>query len=108
MQYDRRTILGALAAGAGGLALARPASSQESRLFSGEKVDDTVVLRSPSGASILRYVRDRLPEGEKGPSVEGGCFTHPIYTPQGEVVTDLAPADHPHHRGVFCGWVEME
>jgi hypothetical protein len=40
--------------------------------------------------------------------VEGTCFTHPLYTPSGEVVTDLAPADHPHHRGVFCAWVALE
>jgi hypothetical protein len=28
-------------------------------------------------------------------------------TPGGVVVTDFAPSDHRHHRGLFLGWVEM-
>jgi hypothetical protein len=52
-------------------------------------------------------VTGALPAGEKGPAVESACYLHPIRTPKGEVVTDLAPADHPHHRGVFVGWVQM-
>jgi hypothetical protein len=39
--------------------------------------------------------------------VDSGDFFHPVYTPRGVVITDLAPSDHPHHRGVFLGWVEM-
>ena len=77
-------------------------------MFSARHDDHTITLRAPLGAPVLRYVRDRLPEGEKSPSVEGGAYTHPVYTPSGEVVTDLAPADHPHHRGVFCGWVQLD
>lgn len=40
-------------------------------------------------------------------AVESGCFFHPLCTPSGVATTDLAPADHPHHRGVFFGFVEM-
>jgi hypothetical protein len=39
--------------------------------------------------------------------VNSGGFFHPLTTPAGVVVTDLAPDDHRHHRGVFLAWVEM-
>jgi hypothetical protein len=40
-------------------------------------------------------------------SVESGCYFHPLATPKGIVITDVAPADHLHHRGVFLAFVEM-
>src|SRR5688500_5070927 len=67
-----------------------------------------VILKNLAGKPILRYVFGKLPAGEKAPWVLGTCFTHPLYTPGGDVATDLAPADHPHHRGVFCAWVRVE
>lgn len=103
---NRREILGAMAASTlmGGWA----AADDDPAGFTGERSDGVVWLRNPDGKPVLRYVHEKLPEGEKGPSVEGACFTHPIYTPGGDQVTDMAPADHPHHRGVFCGWVKVE
>lgn len=32
------------------------------------------------------------------------CYLHPVYTPDGVVVTDDFPKDHYHHRGVFWTW----
>jgi hypothetical protein len=31
-----------------------------------------------------------------------------VRTPTGEIVTALAPDDHPHHRGIFFGWHDSE
>ena len=104
MKLDRRMLLGA---GAGAL-LARRVGAEDAMEFRGERTDDLVVLRTAAGKPVLRYVHDKLPSGEPPPSVPGTCFTHPVYTPAGEIVTDLAPADHPHHRGVFCAWIEVD
>ena len=52
----------------------------------------TYQLKAPAGAGL---------------PVDSGGFFHPVTTPSGVVVTDLAPADHRHHRGVFLAWVEM-
>jgi hypothetical protein len=38
---------------------------------------------------------------------QSACYFHPLTTPKGVVLTEVAPADHPHHRGIFFGWVEM-
>jgi len=32
------------------------------------------------------------------------CYVHPLYAPDGTVLTDDFPADHYHHRGVFWAW----
>ncbi|MEL7588983.1 MAG: DUF6807 family protein [Prolixibacteraceae bacterium] len=34
-------------------------------------------------------------------------FLHPVYLPDGTVVTENAPADHVHHRGVFWAWHQI-
>lgn len=39
--------------------------------------------------------------------IESACYFHPLKTPAGVTVTEVAPFDHPHHRGVFLGFVEM-
>ncbi len=53
----------------------------------------------------MRYQLSR--PGLGGPQVESGCYFHPVTTPAGVVVTQVAPEDHRHHRGIFVGWVEM-
>lgn len=55
--------------------------------------------------SILKYQLKRPSLG--GPAVESGGYVHPLCTPAGVPLTEVAPDDHRHHRGVFCGWVEM-
>lgn len=35
------------------------------------------------------------------------CYFHPLTTPSGLVLTDVAPDDHLHHRGAFCAWLEV-
>lgn len=54
---------------------------------------------------VMRYQLIRPSLG--GPQVESGCYFHPVTTPAGLVVTQVAPDDHRHHRGIFFGWVEM-
>ncbi|MBX3745655.1 MAG: PmoA family protein [Verrucomicrobiae bacterium] len=54
---------------------------------------------------LLRYQLRKPARG--GASVESGGYLHPVTTPAGTVVTEVGPADHRHHRGVFLGWVEM-
>jgi hypothetical protein len=101
--FTRRQILGAAAAACVG----RPVAAQEAAAFAAEREEGWISVRNPAGEPVLRYLREAVPSGEKGPSVEGGGFVHPVHTPAGLVVTDLAPADHPHHRGLFFGWVQV-
>jgi len=38
------------------------------------------------------------------PQYACSSFVHPLYGPDGEVLTDAFPADHFHHRGIFWAW----
>ena len=40
-------------------------------------------------------------------AVDFACYFHPFTTPSGAVVTDVAPSDHKHHRGIFLAWFDM-
>lgn len=71
-------------------------------------------IAQDENALIIRDRRDRVALAfqkkkpvESALVVESGAFFHPLTTPEGEKVTDLAPDDHPHHRGVFLAFVEM-
>lgn len=59
----------------------------------------------PNGKEYATY--QLSPPPNSGLTVRSGGYIHPFKTPAGAVVTDVAPADHTHHRGVFLGWVEM-
>jgi hypothetical protein len=54
---------------------------------------------------VLRYVTVKPPDVKL--PVDSAAYFHPVVTPAGVVVTDVAPKDHPHHRGIFLAWVEM-
>ena len=38
------------------------------------------------------------------PRRTAGCYVHPLYGLNGEILTDNVPADHFHHHGVFWRW----
>ncbi len=107
-RWSRRHFLEASALGISGFAASGLHAQEPDAKVTSAMGEDFLTVKTGSGAPVLRYVRGKLPAGEPVPAVEGTCFTHPIHTPAGEVVTDLAPADHRHHRGVFCAWVEVD
>lgn len=69
-----------------------------------EKLPDAIRL-TYGNHEVLRYQLSKPRTG--GPRVESGGYIHPLATPSGTIVTEVGPQDHPHHRGVFLGWVEM-
>ncbi len=36
------------------------------------------------------------------------CYVHPVWAPNGVIVTDDFPEDHYHHRGIFWAWSVVE
>lgn len=35
------------------------------------------------------------------------CYIHPVYAPDGTLLTDDFNPNHPHHRGIFWAWPEI-
>jgi hypothetical protein len=79
--------------------------AQKSATVKVQQTGGTVTLADADGKTVLRY---QLQGGtHKKLSVQSACFFHPFTTPSGVVVTEVAPDDHPHHRGIFLAFVEM-
>jgi hypothetical protein len=64
------------------------------------RVGDTPVL-------AYRYAIQPVPPGVDTLFRRGG-FIHPLYSPQGEVLTRIQPPDHYHHYGIWNPWTHTE
>jgi hypothetical protein len=64
------------------------------------------VLKTPDGRTVFEYMTSK-PAGSTLTSPSTACF-HPVYTPGGQRITNIAPNDHPHHRGIWVGWQDAE
>ena len=69
-------------------------------------VEYGVQLKAPDGHVVFEYVTKK-PE-KIGLTSPSAAYFHPVKTPSGETVTNVAPDDHPHHRGIFLGFLESE
>jgi hypothetical protein len=73
--------------------------------FTVEAAGDAVVVKD-RGKEMLRYQLQK--PANSALAVESACYFHPLTTPSGAVLTDVAPSDHKHHRGIFMAWFEMK
>jgi hypothetical protein len=78
----------------------------QSRAYTLEPAAAGPSLKSADGRIALTYLTSK-PEGSNLRANSACCF-HPVVTPSGERLTDLAPGDHVHHRGIFLAWHTME
>jgi len=65
-------------------------------------------LRVLDGARpVLTYQQQPVtgPEGTR-PLFARGAYIYPLHAPNGAVLTDDFPKDHPHQRGVFFAWTK--
>src|SRR5437868_5623114 len=65
-----------------------------------------MTLKAPDGRVVFTYLT-RKPENIPLEGNSACCF-HPVNTPSGERVTDIAPGDHRDHRGMFFAWQSMD
>ncbi|MDR1269902.1 MAG: PmoA family protein, partial [Planctomycetaceae bacterium] len=72
-----------------------------------EKNDEKQLVLTDWSLPVLTYRFDAV-EHDQVPAKESrrlaGCYVHPLYGIDGEVLTDNAPKDHYHHHGVFWTW----
>lgn len=100
MPISRRDFLAVSGAAALGTSL-----RGQARAYTLEPDPAGKTLKDPSGRVVLSYLTSK-PEGVPlaGNSV---CCIHPFNTLGGERATDIAPADHRDHRGIFFAWHDM-
>jgi len=106
-RLSRRTFLAA-SAGAASLAAARAVAAPPARLRYEEQPQDGRIALFEGNDPILVYnYADRLPAGVPE-RYRRACYMHPVYAPDGTVLTDDFPKDHYHHRGIFWSWPRMK
>jgi hypothetical protein len=99
MSITRRTFLTA----SGVMAIAATLNGQQRR-YTLEPDAHGQTLKDPEGRVVLGYLTSK-PSGLAGNSA---CCIHPFNTLAGATATDIAPADHPNHRGIFFAWHDMQ
>ncbi|MBS1876776.1 MAG: ThuA domain-containing protein [Acidobacteria bacterium] len=75
--------------------------------FAFREVDGKSLELTDNGAPVFVYnhgimLRDGVPSDRAR-----CCYLHPVWAPNGAVITDDFPKDHYHHRGVSWMWPEV-
>jgi hypothetical protein len=69
------------------------------------------------GTPVLRYNYATIEPGERLPAIAPANqiyararsdYIHPLYGPSGEILTKDWSVDHPHHRGIYWAWPEVD
>lgn len=68
------------------------------------QVQDSGVLFKEGEDSILFY---QSANKEMNGKFKRSNYIHPLYTLDGEILTEDFPSDHPHHRGIFWAWHQL-
>ncbi len=68
------------------------------------KKTDKGILITEGDRDVLLY---RTAEQNAGGKCVRCNYIHPLYGVDGSVLTEDAPSDHPHHRGVFWAWHQI-
>lgn len=79
----------------------------EKESFRFEMQDGKLLALFEGDSPVLSYRYDMV-EHEHVPKANGrrwaGCYVHPLYGLNGEILTENAPKDHFHHHGIFWTW----
>lgn len=76
--------------------------------FEFRELNETSIQLLEAGKPVYVYnhgmtLKPGMPEDRRR-----ACYLHPVWTPDGTVVTDDFPVDHPHHRGIFWAWPHVK
>ncbi len=99
-----------------GLASAAPGSRAEVRAAEDAKTGQIDVTEG--GRPVLRYnarivqppagFLEAVGKGNRKYARPRSNYIHPLYGPDGEVLTYDWSKDHPHHRGIYWAWPEVD
>lgn len=78
--------------------------------------DDKVLEISVGDSKVMQYHHAMFPAPKgvaripdsKLPLYDHSAFIHPLWSPRGNVLTDINPPDHLHHMGIWMPWTETK
>jgi len=71
--------------------------------------DDKVLLIQKGDRKVLQYNHAIVPAPQgKSSLYDRSGFIHPLWSPTGDVMTDIHPPDHIHHLGIWMPWTHTQ
>jgi hypothetical protein len=71
--------------------------------------DDSILQIRQGDTKILQYNHAPVPPPEgKNPLYTRSGFIHPLWSPTGDVLTEIHPPDHIHHVGIWMPWTKTK
>lgn len=76
--------------------------------FAFQEVNDSTGLQlSENGRAVFVYNYGMILAPGFPETMRRSSYLHPVYAPDGTVLTDDFNRDHPHHRGIFWAWEKI-
>jgi len=75
--------------------------------FTFREISPTGLELSDGGKPVFVYNFGMVQAKGFPESMKRSCYLHPIYAPNGAVLSDDFNVDHPHHRGISWMWPEV-
>ena len=73
------------------------------------KLDDKVIRIEKDGTKVLSYNHAIVPPpAGQSELYERSAFIHPLWSPEGSVLTNIHPSDHYHHVGIWMPWTKTK
>jgi hypothetical protein len=70
-------------------------------------LDSFSLILQLNGKNILQYHHAMVePPPGAGPLFRRNGFIHPLWSPDGSVLTESSPPDHIHHMGIWSAWTK--
>ena len=88
------------------LLLAAPLAAQSPFAF--REASPASLELTENGRPVFVYHHGMILKPGVDEKYRRSSYLHPVYAPDGTVLTDDFPADHPHHRGICWTWPEVK
>jgi len=86
--------------------LVKGQSSKPAIIVHAKKADGALVI-SVADKNVLQYnYKTTYPPEGVNPFYKRSGFIHPLWSPQGAVLTNIQPKDHYHHYGIWNPWTK--
>ena len=86
------------------LAAAAPALVGAESRFAFREITPASVELTENGKPVFVYNFGGIGATNFPETMRRSCYLHPVYAPDGTLLTDDFNKDHPHHRGIFWAW----
>ena len=83
----------------------QPICAQSSFAF--REMSGTALELAESGKPVFVYNFGMVLAPNAPEKGQHTCYLHPVYSPDGTVLTDDFNPDHPHHRGISWMWADV-